>query len=291
MASEMLDEQTVNETHHAYYHDLESVFYTLCWFCISQEGPYNTPRHGCKLSESICANLKWNHVSLKNSPLDTMQVNKFKPFRNNFEFRTQVLPHFAPYFQPLKSTLCDLRKIMLTEPSLCKYSYSDDVELAAINKDILANARERGDSVDTKLLAHIPSSDRDHRDVFQSLYEIVDRFLVGLEEPKVPLRCRKSFKRAAVKKMVREELDFSQPVVIRELVEGNVDTRIYREEGLAENRNFRERNRNDGMEPSTSVYLQSYSTSLKRARYDEPGGESDQSTSAGMSSLKKQRYW
>lgn len=234
MAIEMLVEETRNRIPHAYYHDLESVFYSLCWLCTSQEGPYSTPRD-TKFKFNTSELAKWNGVGLNNPTLDEIRRFKESTVLSDSNFSMRILGQFAPYFAPLKPVVAELRRVMISEGS--NSDYLTPVYRKQLNKrkEAMARARENGEPVDQYMLTSIPNSERDHRDVFQSLYEIIDSFIEDLKEPELPPGCRKPTNEAVVAvKPTREHIDDIGPKGVRELVDGNAEARAYRAKAMAE---------------------------------------------------------
>ena len=83
-------------------HDIESVFFVLLFICTHLDGPHHSIR-----SPPLLGPRNIKHPSLMT---DWLQRNKFstlghvKASHMNY-FRTQVLPHILPFFQPLAKYL------------------------------------------------------------------------------------------------------------------------------------------------------------------------------------------
>lgn len=251
MAVEMLVEETNNKVPHAYYHDLESVFYALCWVCTSQEGPNSTPRDSTKFKFDDSEVSKWNGVGLDNPTLDEIRRYKAATVYSDTEFTERVLDQFAPYFEPLKPCIAALRQVMINKDSNGgKMAPLYRMQLS-MRKEALARARQNGDPIDALTLSLIPNSERDHRDVFQSLYLIIDTYLADLVEPEFPKPCDEPPENAAKgKKPTREEIDNKNPRSVRELVDKNADDMAFRVKAVVEQKN-RERNANVGIDSAT----------------------------------------
>lgn len=272
MAIEMLVEQTDNKVPHAYYHDLESVFYSLCWVCTSQEGPNGASRCGC-FDFSKAEVSKWNGVGMDNPTLEDIQDRKASTALNKTKFAIRVLADFAPYFAPIKPCITALRKIMVNENSNVDQLAEEDREEIEEAMAKLESARQEGRPVDKTLLAIIPNSERDYRDVFTSIYETIDKAIIGLDEHEtlVPCDCQKMGEDG--QKLTREEID-KNPKSVRELVDKNAEDKLYRAKAVAEQKK-REMNMNGGIAPSGAL-LHGHSQAGPDIPTDNGGGNGRQ---------------
>lgn len=269
MAIEMLVEETSNRVPHAYYHDLESVFYSLCWVCTSQEGPNSNPRCSC-FNFSTAEVSKWNGVGMDNPTLDDIQTRKFSSIHNKTKFSKLVLNQFAKYFESLVPCIAALKEVMVGENSniddINPY-YREEIEATRRKLD---EARREGKPLDKTLLKSIPIFERDYRDVFRSIYEIIDKCIHDLKEPDLePCKCSK--KAAKRKKPTREEIDNNNPKGVRDLIDKNADDMAFRVEAVAEQKE-RERDANGGIDPATIPH----SGIVLLQRHSHPGPDESQ---------------
>ncbi|EJD02662.1 uncharacterized protein FOMMEDRAFT_155991 [Fomitiporia mediterranea MF3/22] len=221
MAIEMLAEETANHVPHAYYHDLESIFYSLCWLCTSQEGPNNTERDRRSFDFNKSEVAKWTGIGMENPSLDDIRRCKAATIRDETEFIEKVLNQFAPYFDPIKPCVLTLRDVMINEGS----NSGDPLARSRVKEriDFLEGCRRAGISISPMMLKGIPNSQREPSDVFNSLYDIIDSTLEGLVEPSLPPTCTPEAKTKAraeeeFKKEVKR-MKFRRYMSIREMQE------------------------------------------------------------------------
>lgn len=186
---------------------------------------------------------------MDNPTLDAIRRCKASTVRSRRDFTTQVLRQFAKYFDPLKPFIAALKEVMVGENSnmddLDPY-YREELEAAKLKLD---EARREGKPLDKTLLKSVPLFERDHRDVFRSIYEIIDKCIHDLKEPDLePCKCSK--KAAKGKKPTREEIDNKNPKSVRDVVDKNADAKAFRVEAVIEQKD-RERNANVGIDPAT----------------------------------------
>ncbi|KAJ7084039.1 hypothetical protein B0H15DRAFT_951785 [Mycena belliarum] len=77
-------------------HDLESFLYVLIWICVHYAGPGNVERQNFDIYQSSMAN--W----LTGYEYSSMGVGKWYALTVQEGWENDVLPNFAPYFEPLK---------------------------------------------------------------------------------------------------------------------------------------------------------------------------------------------
>ena len=93
---------------HSFFHDLESVFYVICWVFTLYAGPYSTKRlfsFGFPYSKTSVA--KWNGDGNGDRDFDTLLDCKRGTVRDPGGF-AGTLKQFSEYFVDLK-TCMDLR--------------------------------------------------------------------------------------------------------------------------------------------------------------------------------------
>ncbi|EJD02666.1 uncharacterized protein FOMMEDRAFT_167854 [Fomitiporia mediterranea MF3/22] len=221
MALEMLEEESSNGVPHAYYHDLESIFYVLCWICTSQEGPNNTERDCRTFDFNKSEVAKWTGAGMENRSSDFIQLRKAATVENRSWFIKKVVRQFAPYFEPIKDCVIDLRNVMVNVGSRPKHSF--DVEAVKENIVFQDECRRIGISVPISFWMNIPNSQREPCDVFNTIYDIIDGTLATLGEPSLPPTCTPDAKdKAMVEKKAMKEanrMKFRKHMSIRELQE------------------------------------------------------------------------
>ncbi|EJD02665.1 uncharacterized protein FOMMEDRAFT_167853 [Fomitiporia mediterranea MF3/22] len=224
MALEMLAEETSNRVKHAYYHDLESIFYVLCWLCTSQEGPNNTERDHRTFDFNKSEVAKWAGIGKENSNLDDIRRCKAATIRDESEFTEKVLGDFAPYFDPIKPYVLALRDVMVNEGS----NNNNPLYLLRLRKRMrkLEEEKAKGRPIDAETLKDIPNSHCKPAEVFQSIFDIIEDALEDLVEPPLPPACTPDAKaraRARAEEEARKEakrMKFRKHMSIREMQEG-----------------------------------------------------------------------
>ncbi|THH04002.1 hypothetical protein EW145_g5837 [Phellinidium pouzarii] len=175
MALQMMVSENYNNVPHAYYHDLESVLYVLCWLCTAQEGPNSTPRsRDFRFEESEIA--RWAGIGIDDPNLDGIRRAKTTIMKDDIEFGAVILDNFAPYFQPLRECVESMRELLV---------FSGLHKHVETHNRIIEEWRRRhvGEEVPLELLIRVPLDQRIAKDVFKCLYSIIDKTLDELEEP------------------------------------------------------------------------------------------------------------
>jgi serine/threonine protein kinase len=129
MAVQLLTE--LNKVKHELYHDLESLFYVMCYNCCINAGPDYTIREDLNVYET--AIVKW--FGTKEQSESQIGVEKYKTVDAPSAFKKSILAAFHPYFNPLKSFMQELRDIAIPPHSASVDLYrrmkdleEDDVE-------------------------------------------------------------------------------------------------------------------------------------------------------------------
>lgn len=97
---------------HAYYHDLESLFYVLCWICTTQGGPSNTKRCFDYASSQL---RRWNgedHDS--NASMESVGDAKLGAVLSELAFEEAVSSKFDDYFTPIIPCVLELRELLFS---------------------------------------------------------------------------------------------------------------------------------------------------------------------------------
>ena len=114
MAIELLD--TSVKVIHKYYHDLESVFYVLCYICCTSAGPHGARRKDFKVSKSPLQH--WFPPKAGDRGMQGTSYNKFGMVKGEDEFRDNILRSLAPYFNQEAIHICldRLRELLFPIP-------------------------------------------------------------------------------------------------------------------------------------------------------------------------------
>ncbi|EJD02664.1 uncharacterized protein FOMMEDRAFT_167852 [Fomitiporia mediterranea MF3/22] len=271
MALEMLAEETSNRVKHAYYHDLESIFYVLCWLCTSQEGPNNTERDHRTFDFNKSEVAKWTGAGMDNPTFDAIKTRKSAIVCNDTEFTEKILSDFAPYFDSIKRCVLKLRDMMINKGS---NPYNPLVQERVDEAQKLAEKLNKiGEPVPYLVLKEIPNSEREPCDVFESLYNIIDEAIATLIEPPLPPACTPEAKaRAKAEEEARKEakrMKFRNYLSIREMQEERETNLRVKESEVVDEDEETEEGRDDPSEKPGSQLLtratSSYHSLLKQA--------------------------
>jgi hypothetical protein len=107
MAIELLTE--LKSVKHEFYHDLESLFYVICYICCICAGPNYTLRDDLKVFETAIA--KW--FGTKEQSESDIGKEKYETVSIPDDFEEMILHVFHPYFEPLKPYMLRLRDIAI----------------------------------------------------------------------------------------------------------------------------------------------------------------------------------
>lgn len=96
---------------HAFYHDIESIFYVLTWICQTQEGPNNPPH----LEKAKDMHIRCWYDSIGG---DVEMANMLKEVMMEVpsSFRRKILDYLPDYFKPLAPLFRKLRRIIFPIP-------------------------------------------------------------------------------------------------------------------------------------------------------------------------------
>ncbi|THH03735.1 hypothetical protein EW145_g6048 [Phellinidium pouzarii] len=178
MALDMMVTENDNNVPQAYYHDLESVFYVLCWICTTQEGP-NSTRRSPDFNFSGSDVAKWAGYGRDAPDIELIRRAKEATVHDALNFEARVLRKFAPYFKPLHSCLNLIRAVLIFSPT----GFRPGVD----HKKILEDWKDCNDGpFPLEYLANIPPSQRDPKDVFEALNRIIDETLEELKKLPAP---------------------------------------------------------------------------------------------------------
>ncbi|KAH8112602.1 hypothetical protein DFH11DRAFT_1783717 [Phellopilus nigrolimitatus] len=167
-----------NKIKHAYYHDLESILYVLCWLCTAQEGPNNLQRSRDFIFKKS-AIAQWAGYGKNDPTMEDIRQAKESHVSKAENFDKYIVSQFAPYFQPLRKCIKDMRTLLV-------FTGSADPEEVEVNRDIIKDRLKGNKKISLSVLSTIPVALRDSKAVFRSLHDVIDKTLEELatiEEP------------------------------------------------------------------------------------------------------------
>jgi hypothetical protein len=120
MAIELLTEVTeLDAVRHGFYHDLESLFYVMCYICCVCAGPNYTLRKDINIFHTAIG--KW--FGKKNHTEKEIGEAKYQTVSPVQTFSKCVLPVFHEYFNPLKPYLARLSSLAIPPQELQRLTY------------------------------------------------------------------------------------------------------------------------------------------------------------------------
>ncbi|KAH8113473.1 hypothetical protein DFH11DRAFT_1510273 [Phellopilus nigrolimitatus] len=186
MALELLDSDADGnpKVAHAYYHDLESIFYILCWICTILQGPNNEERKNFNFAASEIG--MWAGLHVNNPNLGDIRVRKQDSIHYLNRFKSNVLGEFSPYFKDLHPCLLAMRWVLFPKEA----EFPDKLEEGkAVLKEWAAMSKEERELAsddfkkkvrDAKLA--VPLSNQYQDEVISDLVKILDDTLDGLSK-------------------------------------------------------------------------------------------------------------
>lgn len=172
-------------THHHYFHDLESIFYVLCWTCTLHSGPRSTKRQfsNSTLLFPDTSIAKWNGDPGNDTAFD--RLASFKRDTVMGRGLEITIRQFAPYFDDIKSFATRFGKLIFS------HIWLDSLELEELKekrKDLderfeaaLPDEKERMKGEYDTLPIHMrPSSV-----VLDALMAVVDRTVSSMKEEEI----------------------------------------------------------------------------------------------------------
>ncbi|KAH8109259.1 hypothetical protein DFH11DRAFT_1548392 [Phellopilus nigrolimitatus] len=174
---------------HAYYHDLESVFYVLCWLCTVLEGPYNKERESDKFDFEMSEVTRWAGLDVPNASLEHIWPMKLGVMGNKPYFEELILNKIAPYFADLKQCLSSIRDVLFPNGE----TNPEKIEKAmkAVENEMKKAPEDQDECFIDMMKGNIPLSRRKPDDIFADLDRILDDTLINLrkkgkDQPEVP---------------------------------------------------------------------------------------------------------
>jgi hypothetical protein len=119
MAVQLLTE--LNSVKHEFYHDLESLFYVMCYICCICAGPNYTLRRDKNVFKTAIG--KW--LGKKNQTESQIGEEKYRTVLSSKAFKKSILVVFHPYFDHLKPFMKILRDIAIPPHDAAVSSYID----------------------------------------------------------------------------------------------------------------------------------------------------------------------
>lgn len=166
---------------HAYHHDLESLFYVLCWICSIQGGPANLQRAFDYKESEI---RRWNAFDDSKTSMKSVKDSKLAIMPNKKLFEERITKNFAEYFKPVVPCIEKLRKMLFSA------LHADDDDIPGIQQKLEAalNANPRDDGVIQTLVYQLPVRVRDPVTVCRSFVDIIEEGIGNLpgEHRRIP---------------------------------------------------------------------------------------------------------
>ncbi len=165
MAMDLLTASDGDTMSHGFYHDLESLFYVLCWICTTQGGPSNAVRWFDYAGSEIC---RWNGGEGDNP--DSMRFvgeTKYAVMTKEDSFKAKLTNTFDAYFKPIVPCILSLRRLLFS-------GMSSNVELVQALLD--------NNPSDKSLELLLPLRLQDPETIFRSFVEILEQGVEALPD-------------------------------------------------------------------------------------------------------------
>lgn len=174
MAIELL-ETNGDPKAHAYYHDLESVFYVLCWVCMTSAGP-GKDRDFSEFKNSLI--FKWNVPDKSEEKMAEVAQLKRVFTGDNDLMKFFGDRCFHEYFKPILGCLYGFRKCLFP-PSL----YGRVLKFAQAEAERLEGTTNPEDIRELRSYRKaLPLRERKAQWVFEELYCVIDETISSLPE-------------------------------------------------------------------------------------------------------------
>ncbi|KAH8109271.1 hypothetical protein DFH11DRAFT_1731203 [Phellopilus nigrolimitatus] len=171
---------------HAYYHDLESVFYILCWICTILKGPNNDEREHFNFAASEIG--MWAGLDMDNANLEDIQLKKEYTIKHLSRFKSNVLGQFSPYFKDLHPCLLAMRRVLFVRTEVRPHKREKGKAVldawAAMSKEDRELASEDFKEKVEWAKEDVPLSDQHQDEVVSDLVKILDDTLDDLYRSK-----------------------------------------------------------------------------------------------------------
>ncbi|KLO04913.1 hypothetical protein SCHPADRAFT_1003147 [Schizopora paradoxa] len=159
-----------------YWHDLESLFYVVCWICTLYRGP-NGKRRNEKAVKYSHADT-WEELGTSGDVSGVWQSASVKVgfTINKVTFRRAIERDFHQYFDPMIDCLCEMRDCLFP-PHMDKDYHAFTVAKA---KELEGRTDAEGIRKFRKAHLRLPHAERDPKVVFDELFAVVDDALENL---------------------------------------------------------------------------------------------------------------
>lgn len=160
---------------HKYHHDLESLFYVICWICTIYCGPNEETREPSEYKSSSITG--WNVQDDSHESLKRVATSKRGFVSMGIE---AIEENFHPYFRPLFDCLCKIQNCVFPlGPRMLNDEYEDNKEsMKSYEKRTDPEGRRTFRRKHLMLLHH----ERDPEVVFEELFAAIDEARTTLPE-------------------------------------------------------------------------------------------------------------
>ncbi len=153
---------------HDYHHDLESLFYVICWICTMYSGPNGKMRKESEYKSSNVAS--WNVRDFSDESLKVAARAKRGFTKIMEDFRTEITDDFHPYFTPIFECMCEIRFCLF--PTAME-GFQREENLASM-KALQGRTDPEGIRKYRKQYLRLPHCERDYKVVFEELFAVID---------------------------------------------------------------------------------------------------------------------
>lgn len=177
MAIEILEHYLKNETHaHNYWHDLESLFYVVCWVCTAFSGPYAKRREFGEFSASHV--YTWRYLTASEDHLKQAIDSKLSFTSSDKNFKRDMERDFHHYFAPIFNCVCQMRACLFP-PASDEDGHKSSPPSA---KELEGGETDEDVRAVRKTHLKLPHKLRDPEIVFEELFAIIDDAVEKLPE-------------------------------------------------------------------------------------------------------------
>lgn len=185
MAIEVLKSQR-NPKAHEFYHDLESIFYVLCWVCTVCGGP-GKPRDFEKYRDSNV--YSWNIQTPDEKGMNIVATSKVDFTQSDESLLDGMENSFDPYFYPIYDCLLRLRTCLFPpkNPEFIIEGTATqvrklEVDIKQLEGDANSDRHAELKKEVKKMRPILPLNhkDRDRDGIFEDIYEAIDETIKAL---------------------------------------------------------------------------------------------------------------
>ena len=198
---------------HSYFHDLESLFYVLCWISTLYSGPNNKERtFNSALLYRQTEVARWNG---DNSGQHTMAAicSAKGQWIAKYEGFEKTIKQFSTYFEPIFGCLENLQELLFKGSVVSKKDREEKEELAR-SLDEEVDLLKEGDLIPQPLIqrsSDIPIRMRPYRIVVQSFWDVFREMEMKLPNETIPNNDNEA--------VVKKQVDAPAPRKLRHFVE------------------------------------------------------------------------